>query len=70
MQGRLSEFDKDIKAAGSYRERLEHDIRSVEIEMQELIQQKWKKWGLCLTLDDKREELSIDFVLSKENVEA
>jgi hypothetical protein len=40
-----------------------------------------KKWGqgekmekmgssLCLTLDDKREELKIDFVLSKESFEA
>ncbi len=40
LQDRLSEFDKDIEAAGSYREKLEHDIRSVEIEMQELIQQR------------------------------
>ena len=26
--------------------------------------------SLCLTLDDKREELNIDFVLSKESFEA
>jgi len=30
---------------------------------------KWES-SLCLTLDDKKEELNIDFVLSKENLEA
>ena len=40
LQDRLGQSDKDIESAGSRREKLEYDIRNVEVEIQGLIQQK------------------------------
>ena len=40
LQNRLTEFDKNLESEGLRKKNLENEIRSVEIEMQSLIQQK------------------------------